>query len=256
MPLASVYALGSASVTAGSPVVTGSGTNWNGAALREGDMFWAAGLSVRVLAGVSNTELTLAHPWPGATRVGASYEIHYTNDSQRGMATALAVLADLNNTGLNPLKNITPAANRLAYYTGAGTAALTNLTAKARALLGRGNNAQIQTEIGLVPQASRYDAAAGRLLTVGAFGLGSSSGQDVPDIDLVTMPTLIGSVAPATVSGTLPSLTGVKDGLLNIKISANISAQVYFSTHTSSPIYYRRSTGASSWTAWTQIVTA
>lgn len=254
MPLASVYNLGTASVTLGSTTVTGAEVNWDGASLREGDVFWAAGLSVRIAEAVSNTELRLAHPWPGATRISAPYEIHYTSDTQRSMATALAVLANLDGTGLNPLKNLSPVANRIAYYTGAGTAALADITKKGRAILRRGNNAQVQSEIGLVPQANRYDVTAGRLLTVGAFGLGSSAGQDVANLNDVNLPTMIGSVAPATVAGTLPELTGNKDGLLHINISNTISCQIYFSTHSSSPVYYRRSVSAASWEPWSRIV--
>lgn len=76
------YNAGTASVAAGSTTVTGQNTIWLGA-LRDGDLFMAAGLAVRILSVVSNTELTLAIGWPGAARVAATYEARFTTDSER-----------------------------------------------------------------------------------------------------------------------------------------------------------------------------
>lgn len=253
MPLTSVYNLGSASFTAGSVNVVGVGTNWIGAGIREGDMFWADGLLVRVLTLVDNTHLTLAYAWPGTTKTGSAYEIHYTHDSERVLATSTQLLSDLNATALNPLKAITPANDRIAYYTGAATAALATLTSKARQILALTTNTQILTNLGIVLQDSRYDSVAGRMLQTGAFGLGSTSGQDVTNIDDVSQPTSFFTVNPSTVTGTLPASTGAKDGVLHIKITATIAVQIYFSAHSSSPAYYRRSTGSATWQAWRMI---
>lgn len=250
MPLTSVYNIGTASFTAGSKTVTGTGVGWTGAGIREGDNFWADGLIVRVSELVSNTELLLAYDWPGQSRTDREYEIQYTPDAARVLAKSSQLLNDLDQTALNPLKNITPQADRIAYYTGAATAALTALTSKARQLLAFTNNTQILENLGILYQTNRYDTTTNKTLRVNAFGLGATNVEPVTNIDLTSMPTCVMGVAPLTAQGTLPTLTGSLDSILNISISANVNCQIYFSSHSSSPLYYRRSTGTSTWQDW------
>ncbi|WP_288994776.1 hypothetical protein, partial [uncultured Gemmobacter sp.] len=69
------YSTGTVTVGAGSTSVAGSGTSFEAAGLEAGDMFWAAGLSVRIAGVNSATSLTLAFPWPGAALSGANYEV-------------------------------------------------------------------------------------------------------------------------------------------------------------------------------------
>lgn len=71
----SVFRAGVVAVTAGSPIVTGTGTGFllNGVT---GGMFSLAGHAVPVLSVDSETQLTLAYNWPGATASGvADYAI-------------------------------------------------------------------------------------------------------------------------------------------------------------------------------------
>ena len=253
MPLSSVYDLGTASVEAGSTSVIGTNTNWDGAALQEGDTFWMNGLSVRILESTGNGALTLAHPWPGETRLNSVYEIQYAPHISRAMGQQRSLISSLDTTAINPLKSLVPQADRLAYYTGAATASLATLTSKARQLLGFTTNGQILNNLGLILQTNRYDTGANRLLTVGAFGLGSASGQDIADLNNVATPTSLFTVNPLTVLGTLPSMVGAKDGVMHFKLTATIAAQLYFSSHSSSPVYYRRSTGSAVWQPWRQV---
>lgn len=250
MPLTSIYGIGTASVSAGSPNVIGHDTLWLGAAVQEGDMFWLGGLLVRVLSCESDTSITLAHPWPGETGANAAYEIQYAPHISRTMGQTRTLISSLDTGSINPLKSLTPQADRLAYYTGASTAALAVLTSKARQLLALANNSQILQNLGLVFQANRYDATANRILRVGAFGLGSASGQDIADLDSLNTPTSLFTVNPLTVLGVLPPNVGAKDGVMHFKLTATIAAQLYFSSHSSSPVYYRRSTGSATWADW------
>ena len=249
MPI-SVYATGQASFANGSNQVMGTGTAWIGAGIREGDMFWADGLLVRVQAIVSNTEITLAHPWPGNTGVQSNYEIHYTHDGSRVLSKSVEILEKFQGNGVGALSALEPEPDMLPYFNGLQTADTTEFTSKARQLLALADNAAILNNLGILFQASRYDATTGRILKVGAFGLGSTIGQDITYLDSTGNFTSFATVTPATVTGTVPPLVGAKDGVLNIKISASIAVQIYFSTHASSPVYYRRSLGSTQWEDW------
>ncbi|WP_271215090.1 hypothetical protein, partial [Pseudonocardia halophobica] len=89
------YSTGTVTVGAGSTSVTGSGTSFEAAGLEAGDIFWAAGLSVRIASVNSATSLTLAYPWPGATQTAVNYEVRFTPDMTRALASARELLEEL-----------------------------------------------------------------------------------------------------------------------------------------------------------------
>ena len=63
--LPSVYQDGTATVQANGAVVTGQSTLWGNSVL-PGDFFGVhKGYAIRILSVDSNTQLTLANPWPG-----------------------------------------------------------------------------------------------------------------------------------------------------------------------------------------------
>lgn len=135
MGLATSYNTGTVSVGAGSVNVTGAGTSWLTSGLQPGDIFWAAGMSVRIASVTSNTAIKLAYPWPGDALSGTDYEVRYTPDATRVLASAREALTMLTNGNIAALGGLNTGANKLPYYTGSGTAGLTDLTAFARALL-------------------------------------------------------------------------------------------------------------------------
>lgn len=130
------YTTGSVTVGAGSVNVTGTGTSWIAGGVKSGDYFWAAGLRCRIASVNSPTSITLAYGWPGSALSVSDYEIQFTPDATRMLATSVAILQMLNSGNVSAIAGLTTAANKLAYYTGVGVAALTDLSAEARSVLG------------------------------------------------------------------------------------------------------------------------
>ncbi|UHS61060.1 hypothetical protein HRR99_05795 [Agrobacterium vaccinii] len=124
------YVTGTVSVTAGNAMVTGAGTGWQTAGLVAG-MFGVDGLSVPVLSVDSDTQITLAKPWPGATASGKAYWITYdtTNGQQTVglMQKIVEYIARLNSSALAAISGVVPVANSLLLFTSANTATTVSL---------------------------------------------------------------------------------------------------------------------------------
>ncbi|WP_318761835.1 collagen-like domain-containing protein [Aminobacter niigataensis] len=95
---------GTVSVSGGNAVVTGTGTAWS-VALVTGGMFSFAGMSVPIASVESDTSLTLAYPWPGATSAGAYAIARETSEAVRAawINDRLAqILTKLSLAGIHP----------------------------------------------------------------------------------------------------------------------------------------------------------
>ncbi|CDX49241.1 hypothetical protein MPL1032_10276 [Mesorhizobium plurifarium] len=103
--MTSIYSTGTVSVTNGDAVVTGSGTAW-AVALVTGGSFSCAGLSIPIVSVDSDTSLTLAYPWPGATAAGAAYAIQRDNSDAANVVDLYdkmsRVLQQLGLAGIHP----------------------------------------------------------------------------------------------------------------------------------------------------------
>jgi hypothetical protein len=151
MALPTTYFAGTATVNQGSTTAVGHGTAWLTAGLQTGDVFWMDGLSVRLASVESNTQLTFAYGWPGATRAAGQYEVRYTPDGIRALATSIAVNNALSNGNLYSFGQLQTAADKGLHFTGAGTAALHKQTEFARSLMGAADNSVFRAAIGGVP---------------------------------------------------------------------------------------------------------
>lgn len=149
MALPTTYNAGTATIAANDTAVTGQNTTWSTSGIQAGDMFMAAGLSVPIASVNSNTSITLADPWPGAARNTASYRIAFTPDAQRVLASTRAVLDALTNGVLYAIAGLATAADKIAYFTGQGTAALASFTAYARSLVASADAGSARTTLGL-----------------------------------------------------------------------------------------------------------
>lgn len=147
------YFAGTASINAGETAVTGQGTAWLTEGLEPGDLFCAAGLSVRITAVNSNTSLTIT-PWPGANRAAAAYEVRFTPEADRIWAATREMLSKLYNGNLFSIAGLTTLADKISYYTGAGVAALADFTAFGRSLVGAANAGAALTTLGAAPSAN------------------------------------------------------------------------------------------------------
>lgn len=253
------YATGTVSVGAGSTTVTGSGTSWVAAGLEAGDIFWAAGLSVRIASVNSATSITLAYPWPGGALSGANYEVRFTPDATRVLSAAREVLSALTNGNLSSLAGLVTAANKLAYYTGAGTAALIDLTSQARGLLGgtaltrAGSDYTLNGRLlGTAVTQSATDATASRLMKTGDAGILSTT---PPTITLASAHTATGWYSYATTDPDKPPGSG--SGAVEVKRAGlGPTVTVVVAYPLAGGIWTRRtSDSGATWTAWERCYT-
>lgn len=141
-------------------------------------------------------------------------------------------------------------ADRLPYFCGVGVLSLATLTARARTLLAAADQAGQLAAIGLgnaalaTIMASLSDTTAGRLMPVGAFGLGSI---DVSDVDLNTVRASGFCIGNAnTIPGVAAQLT------ITLTNAATHSAQMGFAQD-GNRAGFRTSTDTA-WNAWLEFL--
>lgn len=182
------YRTGSASVTNGSTTVTGGGTAWVGAVSAGWAFNGPDGQVYEIAAVVSATQITLASAYQGGTQSGAGYSIIPTQGLEQTLVSSLSNLLtnyqgvyDGPGQGRFPDGTVSapgvrfaadedtgfyrPASNQLAAAIGGVQRSLLSSTAF-----------QVNVPItGTAVQSSATDTTPGRLMKVGAFGLGGEA---------------------------------------------------------------------------------
>jgi hypothetical protein len=124
------------SITSGTSTLTGVNTFWVLAKIQKGDTFKVKNLDAIIEEVVSNTEITLKEAWSGGDLAASAYAIRYQPDGSR-FAGAYVEIRDLLDSGnVAALAALTGAADKIAYFTGAGAMALVDFKAWARSFLG------------------------------------------------------------------------------------------------------------------------
>ncbi|MDX1072624.1 phage tail protein [Sinorhizobium medicae] len=238
------YVTGTVSVTAGSAVVTGSGTAW-ATALIAGGFFGldsSNGNPVPILSVDSNTQLTLAKPWRGTTAAGQGYWIIRDTaylQQQTVNAQALSTyIQRLDNAALTALAGLDPAADKFAYFTGANSGALADIKAKGRDLLSSTGVLDALLKLGPV--------WGGSVRSPANSDVGLVDG-DLNTITVAGVYTLSGNWANTYAGAASVATTGT---LVVLQRSANAVFQYFYRDNNQ---VFRRNTvnGGTSWTDWT-----
>ena len=258
------YSTGTVTVGAGSTSVTGSGTSFEAAGLEAGDIFWAAGLSVRIASVNSATSLTLAYPWPGAAQTAVNYEVRFTPDMTRALASARELLEELSNGNLSALAALETMANKLPWFDGAGSAQLADLTSQARGLLGGSALSRAGSDytlngklLGTAVTQNDKDATAGRLLKTGDFGLGIAISLTAADnLDTILTSGLFYNSSSANTTGNNYPLYSAGALIVVARSSTNVIQKFisYGGASIASALReFTRSWGTSGWGPWVEL---
>jgi hypothetical protein len=114
---ANFYNTGTASVNNGSTAVTGVGTAWL-SFLEVDDIFTnpLTGIEGRIASVNTDTSLTLAFAWPGATMTNAAYEVRIWPASAELALSVRTILSTLSNGQLGSIAALTPTLGDLLQY--------------------------------------------------------------------------------------------------------------------------------------------
>lgn len=236
------HTTGTITLTNGSTAVTGTGTGWVTALITGGTIYpdVATGNALPIASVNSNTSITAALPWRGAT---GTYGYALMRDTTYGeqsvsnadaLASVLDALRSNSVTALSALASAM-AADKLPYAVSGTAMAMTTLTAFARTLLDDTNLAAALVTLGPVfggtaplPSAAGVGLADGDFNTIVVAGVYNIAGtwNNTPSGDAVSIAGTLEVVARAT---------------------------AYFTQilrMTNGRVYRRRGTSTTSWAAW------
>lgn len=164
--LPSVYQDGTATISANGTVVTGQGTLWT-KSLQPGDFFGVhKGYAIRILSVDTDTQLTLANPWPGGAQTAAAYEIMLQSDNARMQETSRQLLQTLIGGSLMAFAALTGVAGAVPYFTGAGAMSLIQTSTVGRSLMSATDAPAARTALALGTVATQNTGTSGNAVPI------------------------------------------------------------------------------------------
>lgn len=261
------YSTGTISVTNGSAAVTGSGTAWVAAVRAGWAMIMPNGLPYEIASVNSDTGITLVNVYTGTTQTGQAYSVMPTQGLEANLVTALNDLLTnyqgvYDGVGQGKFLDGTVAAPGIRFAgdedTGLYRPASNQLAAAAggvmRWLLSSTAFTVNVPITGSAVQSSASDTTAGKLMAVGAFGLGGAS-VDVADLD--TAP--IGSIGSFGVTAlNKPTPNGITNAAgtvftqeWNGTTTTQIAHLIFPATHDNT--LFTRMKNTDGWTEWERV---
>ncbi len=246
---------GTVRFTNGSTAIVGVGTLFTN--YRAGSIISIPGLGEMQLASdpVSDIAAVGIAAFQGATIAapGKAFQYIPRNEQATFSQKLTALLNQLSNGNLQALAGLALTANKLPYANGAGTMALTDLSAFARSLLDDADQATAAATLGVaIKQSTTSDATAGRGLIVGAFGLGGSDAVNLgsgTDLNTVLNAGTYYSTSP--VNGPGGSVAGFLEVIPMGSVGSGRGYQRW--TPASSVVmHYERTRFGGVWGAWVQ----
>lgn len=268
------YKTGTVAVTNGSATVTGTGTSFiSNVQTGDGFTLLADDRIYEIQDVVSNTELTLASNFDGATQTGQSYMIIPTRGVAQDAVEALQAAVTTMNTFINgALSGVFPAGTEAIpglRFDNDPDSGLRRVSSNRTALVVGGSDVLTVAPSGIEApayggdgvQANALDTTAGRLMAVGAFGLGQDAGPLIADIDALTTSGFYQGYAGLHGSATPGNNPFPNDGgafgliSMNAAIGASDAYRVQIATLFSAADFQMkiRSRSTSDWGDWTLV---
>ncbi|WP_192799838.1 pyocin knob domain-containing protein [Brucella anthropi] len=226
------YDIGVLNLTSSSANFTTSGSALQTAAVQAGDAIIAPSGHVLIIASITGQNSgTLFLPCPpAAAGTGLALRIRFQPDGSRYQGAVRVLIEKLASGNVEALAGLVSAADKLPYFTGAGTMGVTGLTALARKILGRSTTADIYGDLGTVPDAQLPARLRAGSPSIGNANNATENGFFIADGNSSNVP----SSGPAVVFNHRYSSTGGYQRWVSL---------------TGSAVYERRQAGGT-WSAW------
>lgn len=265
------YKTGTVTVTNGSPTITGAGTAWVANAKVGAGFKLPGGDTYEITAVNSDTQITIAPAYLGSTQSGQAYAIlplvGFYQRAYDALEAAQAqwqsylsgVLAGLFGSGTVGAPGLAFQAETNTGFFRKAAGQLGVAVQGVQRLLVSSTAFKIDVPVtGTAVQSSATDSTAGRLLTVGAFGLGPDAGPILTDLDGDTPSGFFMAYGGAhgaapTGENPFPSLNGAF-GLIIGAASLGGAGEYIFQiaaqyANSAAPAMYRTKAGAT-WGPW------
>lgn len=248
---------GTVAIANGSTTVTGTGTSWL-SGVRVGDTLHAPdGRAYEITVINSATSITIAPAYMGSTVSGSAYSISPTRAYELDLASRVLSLI----TSFEDVKNNAGASKMADFirYLSDQDTGWQRVASNTQAAICGGVEALRLTATGAsggAVQSSATDATAGKLVTVGAWGLGAQGSPEISDINSVSTPAgFYGFTSSTLNNASLPAGLSASFGQIIVsRHSSSLLSQIAFRNNFSGGLWQRVYSGGA-WLSWVQIST-